>query len=225
MLASAAGRVGVWDLNLQTRVIYVDPELKALLGYRDEEIRNHADEWLRHLHPDDLSRVRATVKDHLEGRASEFAVEFRMRHKDGGFRWLMARGTVVDGDDGVRHILGAGTDITERRRAEEALRASEQALQESHARIEDLAGRLLAAQEDERRNIARELHDDLNQEVAALGIGIGRLKHRLPEAEEAVHEEIATLAAEDVGPVTAGSQTLARVAFIGSSTRRSGRRT
>jgi PAS domain S-box-containing protein len=198
-LASAAGRVGVWDMNLQNRVIYVDPELKALLGYRDEEIGNHADEWVRHLHPDDLNRVRATVKDHLEGRVSAFAVEFRMRHKDGGFRWMLARGTVVDGDEGARHILGAGTDITERKRAEDALRASEQALQESHARIEDLAGRLLAAQEEERRHIARELHDDLNQEIAALGIGIGRLKHRLPEAEEAVHEEVTILQRKTAG--------------------------
>ena len=70
---------------------------------------------------------------------------------------------------------------------------SEEALRESHTRIEDLAGRLIAAQEDERRHIARELHDDLNQQVAALAIGISRLKRQFPNADAAVQEQFARL--------------------------------
>jgi signal transduction histidine kinase len=84
-------------------------------------------------------------------------------------------------------------DVTELKRAEEALRRNEEALRRSHARIEDLAGRLIAAQEDERRHIARELHDDLNQQVAALAIGISRLKRQFPDAGAAVQEQIARL--------------------------------
>ncbi|HKQ79616.1 MAG TPA: MASE1 domain-containing protein [Blastocatellia bacterium] len=77
-------------------------------------------------------------------------------------------------------------DITKRRFAEEALR-------KSHAQIEDLAGRLIAAQEEERRNIARELHDDLNQQVAALAIGISHLKRQFSDADVAVLEQIVKL--------------------------------
>src|SRR5262249_976950 len=84
-------------------------------------------------------------------------------------------------------------DITERKEAEEALRESEEALRKSYARIEDLAGRLIAAQEEERRHIARELHDDLNQQVAALAIGISRLKRQLSIADAGVLEQIARL--------------------------------
>jgi two-component system, NarL family, sensor kinase len=84
-------------------------------------------------------------------------------------------------------------DITERKEAEEALRESEEALRKSYARIEDLAGRLIAAQEEERSHIARELHDDLNQQVAALAIGISRLKRQFSNADAVVLEQIAKL--------------------------------
>lgn len=66
-------------------------------------------------------------------------------------------------------------------------------LRESHARIKDLAGKLLIAQEEERRYIARELHDDLNQQVASLALGLGKLERQLPEANESVRAQIAKL--------------------------------
>jgi signal transduction histidine kinase len=80
-----------------------------------------------------------------------------------------------------------------RGRIEQALRESEESLRNSYARIEDLAGRLIAAQEEERRYVARELHDDLNQQVAAMAIGISRLKRQLPDADGAVQGQIAKL--------------------------------
>lgn len=70
--------------------------------------------------------------------------------------------------------------LEQRRRTERALRDSQEALQRSHDRIRDLAGRLLTAQEDERRRIARELHDDLNQQVAALVIAASNMRRRVP---------------------------------------------
>ncbi|HKQ80479.1 MAG TPA: PAS domain S-box protein [Blastocatellia bacterium] len=320
-LASTAGRVGVWDWNLQTNEIYVDPELKSMLGYRDDEIQNHLDDWGSHVHPDDGKAVMCAAQDHIEGRTPVYEVEHRMIRKDGAVCWLLARGTLIESENGVRHIVGTDTDITERKRAgealreseerlrlaleagrmgvwewdtrtnaakwskehylvmglepfsvepdyyawadrvhpddlslaeklmntaiaekgeyrqeyrviwpdgslrwvedrakpvydedgqclkvsglviditerkqaEEALRESEEALRKSYARIADLAGRLIAAQEEERKHIARELHDDMNQQVAALAIGISRLKRQLPDAGDDVQEQIAKL--------------------------------
>jgi signal transduction histidine kinase len=82
-------------------------------------------------------------------------------------------------------------EVVERKQAEEALRASQDALRRSNAQIQDLAGRLITAQEAERSCIARELHDDVNQELAALSISLSGLKRRLPsEAAEAQQEVI-----------------------------------
>src|SRR6185295_8921362 len=73
-----------------------------------------------------------------------------------------------------------------RRRAEQALRTSEGALRRSYAEVQDLAGRLISAQESERRRIARDLHDDLSQQLTLLGIEIGRLALRPPASLAAV---------------------------------------
>jgi PAS domain S-box-containing protein len=84
-------------------------------------------------------------------------------------------------------------EIAERERAEKALRESREKLRESYNRIENLAGRLIVAQEEERKHIARELHDDLNQQVAALAIGLGKLERQLPESNGPIHNQIAKL--------------------------------
>jgi PAS domain S-box-containing protein len=76
--------------------------------------------------------------------------------------------------------------VIERKQAEENLL-------ESHARIKDLAGRLIVAQEEERKHIARELHDDLNQQVAALAIGLGQIERYLPDPDSPIHHQISKL--------------------------------
>ena len=81
-------------------------------------------------------------------------------------------------------------------------RRVEAALGDSRDRIEDLAGRLIVAQEEERNHIARELHDDLNQQVAALAIGISRLKNNLRNVDPSVREQIAALQ-QDTGRLSA----------------------
>ncbi|MCI0664918.1 MAG: PAS domain-containing protein [Acidobacteria bacterium] len=189
-MATVAGRVGLWDWNIETNDVYVDPELKAVLGYRDDEIRNNVDDWRSRVHPEDQEFIMLSVRDYVEGRTSSYEVEYRMMRKDDAVRWFLSRGTMVEDENGDRHIIGTTTDITERKHAEDALRRSEEALRHSHSRIEDLAGRLIIAQEEERKYIARELHDDLNQQVAALAIGIDRLKHHLPAADQSVLEKI-----------------------------------
>lgn len=125
--AAAAGGVGIWDWNLATGEVYVDPLLKELLGYEDHEIRNHVDDWNRLIHPDDLARMFERSQAHFNGEAMAFEVEHRMLHRDGSFRWFLARGSVVR-DAGGRPVSMAGTDtdITDRKRSEEALRQAEE---------------------------------------------------------------------------------------------------
>jgi PAS domain S-box-containing protein len=125
-LAVSAGEVGVWDWNLETNEIYLDPILKALLGYTDEEIQNHMDDWSTFVHPDDMPLVEAQVNAHLAGNTPRFEIEHRMLHRDGSIRWFYACGTACWSRDGKAYrMVGTDTHITEHKQAEEALRESE----------------------------------------------------------------------------------------------------
>ncbi len=124
VLATKAGQVGVWDWNLETNEIYVDPNLKAMLGYADHEIRNHLDDWGKLVHPDDTEQVMAAARAHLEGLTPVYEIVHRMLHKDGSMRWFLARGTAIRDANGKPYrVVGTDTDITERKQAEGSLKA------------------------------------------------------------------------------------------------------
>ena len=121
-LATIAGNVGVWDWNLVTNAIYVDPSLKNILGFADHEITNHLDDWGLRVHPDDGERVMAAAQAHIDGRVPAFEAAHRMVHRDGSIRWFLARGAVVDRQDGrAIRMIGTDTDITAQKDAEQAL--------------------------------------------------------------------------------------------------------
>jgi two-component system sensor kinase FixL len=122
-LATAAGRVGAWDWDATSRTLFVDPVLKNLLGYEDHEIPHALEEWQKHVYPADRALVSSGLAAHIETGAP-FEVEYRMIHKDGGTRWIIARGRMVGTRDkagGPRRMTGTCVDVTERRRMEDAM--------------------------------------------------------------------------------------------------------
>jgi PAS domain S-box-containing protein len=127
--------------------------------------------WAEGVHPDDLDRRMATYVSAFDGRRA-FTMEYRLRRHDGEYRWVLDQGVPRLAPDGTfLGYIGCADDISERKRAEEQLRAS-------HERQRDLASRLLRAQEVERRRLAREMHDDLTQRLAVLAIEIGKLEQQ-----------------------------------------------
>jgi PAS domain S-box-containing protein len=125
-LAVSAGKVGVWDWNLETDEIYVDPSLKALLGYQDAEIPNRIENWVSLVHPDDRSAVVEAVNAYLNGLTEIFEVEHRMLPKDGSTCWMLARGNAIRSASGKAcRLIGTDTDITDRQLTEEKLQNSE----------------------------------------------------------------------------------------------------
>jgi len=110
---------GIWDWNLISDAVYYSPRYKAILGYRDEEFPNIADSWKNATHPDDLDHVIKSNMECIEGKADQFQVEYRMRHKDGTYRWIMGRGAGAKDENGkVYRLAGTHTDITNRRESE-----------------------------------------------------------------------------------------------------------
>jgi PAS domain S-box-containing protein len=121
-LAVQGSQDGLWDWNLTTDEVYYSPRYKAMLGYEDDEMPNRSEEWAKRVHPDDIDRVRNELRAHFKGRESLSWVEFRMRHKDGSYRWIRSRAFVLrDATGRVYRMAGSHEDITERKNAEEEL--------------------------------------------------------------------------------------------------------
>ncbi len=182
-MASAAGMVSVYDHDLTTNEIHSDPLLQSILGYEPSELRTR-EEWLELMPREDRERVLENERKVLESGATTNGesrsnlpeIAYRVTSRDGTPRWFLNRGTLLRDPDGTPvRIVGTITDIT-------AQKATAEALERSNAQIRSLAGRLIAAQEKERKRIARELHDDLSQRLAGVAIGISNARRQVREA-------------------------------------------
>lgn len=121
-----ASNTGLWDRNLETNSVYLSPEWKRQLGYEDHELPNRYEEWETRLHPEDRERTLNAVQASIEDPASGYEIEFRLRHKAGSYRWILARASLLRDSKGAAYrMLGSHTDITERKQVEEALIESE----------------------------------------------------------------------------------------------------
>jgi PAS domain S-box-containing protein len=124
-----AGNVGLWDWDLLTNKVNYSAEWKHQIGYEAHELRDDFEEWRQHLHPDDLEiclqRVQAFMGNPDEGYKSEF----RFRHKDGSYRWILAQASLEYTESGTSaRMQGSHIDITEHKQIEEKLRESESKL-------------------------------------------------------------------------------------------------
>lgn len=137
---------GIWDWNLDSGQVYYSTVWKDQLGYAEDELANHVDTFLALMHPEDSARVRQAIADYLELRSPAYEVEFRMRHKTGGWRWILARGLARrDGDGRPYRMLGSHTDITGRKAVEASLRLAGQVFTSAREgiMITDTSGRIV----------------------------------------------------------------------------------
>ncbi len=126
-LALYANNDGIWDWNLKTNEIFYSERWKAMLGYEDWEITNNHDEWTKRVHPEDLERVTNAFDEHLNQKTTHYQVEYRLRCKDGTYKWIQDRGKSLRDEEGKPiRVVGSHTDISERKRTEASLRQSEE---------------------------------------------------------------------------------------------------
>ncbi|MCC7409907.1 MAG: PAS domain-containing protein [Phycisphaeraceae bacterium] len=124
-----ASRIGFWDWDIRRgQRVYFSHGYKQMLGYEPGEIE---DTWLSGwhtlVHPDDVAEEERSARAHMAGQTSYYDAQYRMRHKDGRWRWVHARGRIIlrDASGEPLRWVGVHTDITEIRQAEQALRQSE----------------------------------------------------------------------------------------------------
>lgn len=140
-LAVNGANDGIWDWDILTNEVYLSPRWKQMLGYEDQELKNHFDTFMGLIFEDDLERVNEYIRQYLNGKIKEYTIQFRMKHKDGSLRWVLSRGAAIrDKANRPFRMAGSQSDITEQKKAEEAIKiAKEQAEAASKAKSEFLA--------------------------------------------------------------------------------------
>ena len=143
---------GAWSWNPDSGEVYLSWQWAALLGYAPGEVKGSIEDSKALLHPDDRDMVLGVVGDCGRGLTPSFSLEYRLRGKDGAYRWVHGRGGPVrDASGRVRLVAGATSDITARKGAELALRESEERfrLLAQHSPdgiiVHDAQGRILEA--------------------------------------------------------------------------------
>lgn len=115
-LANQGSDDGLWDWNTEKNTIYFSSRAAALLGYTSEELVGAPQDWLKRIHPGDRARVRNEIRNHIKGDQQHFYSEHRTLHKDGSYRWILAKGLAFRNEDGkVVRMAGSLTDVTDRK--------------------------------------------------------------------------------------------------------------
>ena len=105
---------GIWDWNLETNEIYFSPRWKEQLGFADSELENKPDTIEMLLHPGDTDRYKSTLFGYLNSSSEVYSIQYRLKHKDGSFRWILSRGAALRDQNGKAYRLaGSHTDITD----------------------------------------------------------------------------------------------------------------
>jgi PAS domain S-box-containing protein len=130
-LATEAANVGLWDVNVLTGKSYYSDKWMTMLGYEPNELPRSMETWENLLHPEDKLRAKTTFDSNVADNdpSTIYQTEFRMRAKDGSYRWISSAGSIIEQDDEgcARRLAGIHVDVTDRKIAEEELREARDA--------------------------------------------------------------------------------------------------
>lgn len=121
--ALEATNQGAWDWNMQTNEVVYSSSYKKMYGFTDVDLKNHLSEWESRVHPDDQEKMQTAIAAHTQSGDSYYETTYRLQQKDGGYKWIMARGKLIgmDSEGKPLRMIGTHTDITEIRETQDKL--------------------------------------------------------------------------------------------------------
>ena len=182
--ALEGSQYGVWDWNIVTNELFFSKRGKEMLGYEEDEITSHLNEWDQRIHPDDKAQSYADLEKHFNGATPYYENEHRILCKDGSYIWILDRGKVVSWSEDHKplRMTGTYTDITERKQVEAKLRGYQDHLEEL---VEKQTADLIAAKDEAERanqfkneflaNMSHELRTPMHAILSFAGIGVEKI--------------------------------------------------
>jgi two-component system, NarL family, sensor histidine kinase UhpB len=198
----------LWDWDILKDTFSMNDNVKESFGYPVENINLNF--FFEHIHPNDVERVRSSLLYHLENRVNSWQEEYPLRTKDGIYKDVFDRGFILFNDDGRPYrMIGSITDLSERKRLEKKLSAHQLNQQKLITEV------TILAQEKERDELGKELHDNINQILATVKMYLGLMRSNQNVSENLLErsyqfvneaiEEIRKLSKTLVAPSLGGS--------------------
>jgi len=180
-LAVEGSNDGIWDWDLRDNSLYLSARWKEMLGYQSDELPNVFATFEKLVHPEDKQRVLEYVEHYLKGEIDLYDIEFRMKHKDGSDRWILARGKAVRDEKGkLIRMAGSHSDITDRKQSQLALARSRDQLERANQELQnsiDLANKLASeargastAKSEFLANMSHEIRTPMNGIIGMSGL-------------------------------------------------------
>jgi PAS domain S-box-containing protein len=192
-----SGRVAsdaIWDLDLETSEIYRSDAFVGFSGYKGKDIKPNLDWWFDKTHPDDRKRVRDGIHACIEKGIENWQDEYRFKCADGNYRNLLDSAIILYKEGKAVRIIGAIQDLTERKKLEAKL------IHDEIQKQKQLSQAAISAQEKERNNISKELHDNVNQILTSAKLFMGSAQRDVEQRDELLAKaiEYQVLALEEI---------------------------
>ncbi len=121
-LATQAVNDVIWDWNLRSGEFYFSPRWNVILGLPETQTISSPTDWMERVHPEDAARLNLAISDHLQGYSPKLECEYRVRHQDGSYRWMVCYGLALfDAQNKPTRIAGSQADITAQKEIEDKL--------------------------------------------------------------------------------------------------------
>jgi PAS domain S-box-containing protein len=197
-----AANIGTWDFDINSGNVRWSENMEKIHGQGPGSFGGNVGAFLESVGEEDRQRVTQAVQRALESKDGKYYVEYRQPRKDGSIAWIEAHGQVVyDSSNRPTKMMGVCRDISERKWAEEALREAHEQLDvrvkdrtseldQAQERLRQLSARLLQMQDNERRRIARELHDTAGQILVALSLNLSPVEEELRKNNSGLAEAV-----------------------------------